>query len=179
MKDYNTMSEITELVKETFDKCGEPELFDSTTIQWNSRFTRRMGDAIYYRRTKNGRVRFSSVLWERASPEERRETVIHEACHIVAEKNHPGANHGPVWKRYMKMAGAKGDRCHNVNRDGLRRRQKRVTFHCGCKEWDLTQNRATRLKNNPWRSYFCQDCKQTLKLGPKPNGATTTMLVFS
>lgn len=163
------MFEITELVKETFDKCGEPGLFGSTKIQWNSRFTRRMGDAIYYRRTKIGRVRFSPVLWKRASPEERRETVIHEACHIVAEKNHPGANHGPVWKRYMEMAGAKGDRCHNVNRDGLRRRQKRIKAYCACREWSLSQNRITRMKNRPWKSYFCKDCTQTIKLGAKPN----------
>ena len=172
MKDYNTMTEIHGLIKETFNLCGEPELYERIKVQWNSRFTRRMGDAIYYRRSGTGRVRFSPVLWDRATPEERRETVIHEACHIVAEKNHPGASHGPVWKRYMRQAGAKGDRCHNVNRDGLRRKQKRVKAYCSCRSWELTQNRATRMQKNRMRSYFCKECMGTIQLGTKPADVT-------
>ena len=181
MSDYTTMTEIHELIKETFDLCEEPELYEYTKIQWNSRFTSRMGDALYYHRTNTGRIRFSPLLWNRASPEERRETVIHEACHIVAERcarrtGRGKAGHGPIWKRYMKIAGAKGDRCHTVNRDGLKRKQKRVEAYCGCRTWQLTQNRATRMQKKR-TSYSCKNCMGTLQLGTKSTSSASSAIL--
>lgn len=173
MSEYTTKEEISQLIKETFDVCGESDLFDCTKIQWNSRFTRRMGDARYNHFKGTGRVRFSSVLWNRATPEERRETIIHEACHVVAERHarrlgRRTAGHGPIWKRYMTQAGAKGDRCHTVNRDGLRRKVRRVPAYCDCKEWQITKTRQTKMLKG--YRYGCPDCKASLSL----NAAQTT-----
>lgn len=86
--------------------------------EFNGRFSRRMGDATYSYATKHGECRYSSPLWAFADAEERRETVIHEVCHVLTFRIFGGERkikgHGPEWKRVMRIAGAKGDRCHSV-----------------------------------------------------------------
>jgi SprT protein len=63
------------------ERNGVPELAQVIVVVWNSRFTRRLGDAAYNSTTFRARVRLSVPLWPRASEVDRRETVIHEACH--------------------------------------------------------------------------------------------------
>lgn len=95
-------------------------------MEWSNRFTRRMGDALVTSRAHaTGRVRFSVPLWPRATPAERRQTVLHELAHVAADLRHGArCKHGLRWKAVMRELGLEPERCHSVNRDGLRRRRR-------------------------------------------------------
>jgi hypothetical protein len=73
-----------------------------------------------------GLVRFSSPLWPRADVAERRNTVLHELAHVIAFARHGRKvkAHGREWKAIMRELGETPNRCHSVNRDGLRRRRR-------------------------------------------------------
>jgi SprT-like family protein len=118
------------IVKEALEIGGFPaEIADRVRLESNSRFSRRMGGARCTSRGQTlagGTVRLSShALWRRATPEKRRNTVIHELAHVLAEHERPGTHHGELWKRIMRRLGETPKRCHTVNRDGIRRKQRR------------------------------------------------------
>ena len=70
-------------------ECNEvPELAQVIVVEWNPRFTRRLGDAGYSPITYRARIRLSIPLWPRASEQDRRETVIHETCHLIVGFKH-------------------------------------------------------------------------------------------
>src|SRR6185436_3239730 len=98
---------IKEAIAFACEANGVPEIIPRISVQFNPRFTNRMGDALF-----NGtimRIRLSTPLWGRASDEQKRETVIHEACHIIARYKH-GLDirpHGYHWISCMKKAGIK------------------------------------------------------------------------
>ena len=103
-----------------------PEFAQVIVVEWNRRFTRRIGDGGYNFATMGARIRLSIPLWSRASEQERRETVIHEACHcIVAYKYGHAPCHDSKWKEAMQKCGVKPQRMHNIDRTGLIRRQRR------------------------------------------------------
>ena len=83
------------------------ELAQVIVVEWNPRFTRRLGDAAYNSITFRARIRLSSPLWPRTSEEDRRETVIHEACHIIVgyKFGQVAAPHGSEWKEAMRNCG--------------------------------------------------------------------------
>ncbi len=116
-----------------------PELAQTVIVEWKKRFTRRLGDAFYNPYTYRARIRLSIPLWPRASEEDRRETVIHETCHIVVKyKFNPFiADHGPEWKQAMKNCGVTATRTHSVDRTGLTRPRRRfVVLDCPNQEID-------------------------------------------
>lgn len=94
------------------------------------KFTSRMGDARAYRfdgAAPAGVIRISSSpLWRRAAPEKRRNTVIHELAHVLANwyAGRP-VGHGDAWKRTMIRLGEEPARCHSVSVEGLQRRSRR------------------------------------------------------
>ena len=155
---YETLGEIKTLVAETFCHLGEPQFVDVVKAEFNPRFVSRSGDANY----KKLRVRFSAPLWPRALPMQRRATIIHETCHIVAI-HHALQNdkllfsytpHGAYWQSLMVRCGLEPRRCHNISTAGLR---TNVIAYCKCKIWRITKNRATRMKNG--QQYYCPSCK--------------------
>lgn len=90
-------------------------------VQWNKRFTRKFAEAGYGTCPLRGRIRISPMIWERATAEQRRETVIHEACHIVAYHVH-GLDikpHGVEWKSAIKKCGVEPLRCHDIPLIGI------------------------------------------------------------
>jgi SprT protein len=133
--------------------CNEvPELAQAVLVEWNRRFTRRLGDAAYNSITFRARVRLSTPLWPRASENDRRETVIHEACHLITfYKFGQVAQHGLEWKEAMRNCGLQPERTHSVDRTGLARRQRRfILLDCpsqghdhkcrmGVREFNLVQ----------------------------------------
>lgn len=118
------------IVKEALEIGGFPaEIADRVSLESNSRFSGRMGDARCTSRGQplaGGIVRLSShALWRRATPEKRRNTVVHELAHVLAEHEAPGTKHGWLWKSIMARMGETPKRCHTVNRDGIRRKRRR------------------------------------------------------
>jgi SprT protein len=104
-----------------------PELAQAIVIEWNRRFTRRLGDAVFNPITFQSKIRLSIPLWPRASSQDRRETVVHEACHLIVwhKFDQLVAPHGSEWKAAMKNCGVQPVRTHDVDRAGLARRQRR------------------------------------------------------
>lgn len=58
----------------------------------------------------------ASALWRRASPEKRRNTVVHELAHLVNRWTHGKKvkPHGREWRQIMSAMGEDPKRCHTV-----------------------------------------------------------------
>ncbi len=90
-------------------------------VRWNRRFVRKFADAGYGACPPRGQIRISPFIWERATTEQRRETIIHETCHIVAFHLHGPAikPHGIEWKAAMAKCEVEPIRCHNIPLIGI------------------------------------------------------------
>ena len=124
---------IREWIRFACEKNEAEELAQAVIVEFNRRFTRRMGDALYNRYRYLARIRLSVPLWSRASTDDRRETVIHETCHIIVKyKLDPFTpDHGAEWKQAMKNCGCEPNRFHRIDRTGLYRPQRQfVVLDC-------------------------------------------------
>lgn len=117
---------IKEWILFVCERNNAEQLAKIIIVEWNSRFTRRMGDAIYSPISMRARIRLSLPLWPRASAQDRRETVIHETCHCVVGYKHgyAASAHGSAWKKAMQNCGVEPIRLHSVDRAGLIRRRR-------------------------------------------------------
>jgi len=160
MNEYLTLANCCELVHEVFQKLDCDELVGKIEVSFNKRFTSRMGDANYSKK----RIRLSSPLWARASKEQRHQTIVHEACHIVQYHKYGrkkgNSAHGVIWKALMRRVGVKPNRLHSVK--PIRRKGHRHKAKCGCKEWLLSSTRVNKMKRGMY--YTCQACKEKLIL---------------
>jgi SprT protein len=155
------VANVEKWVHETFVKCGYPYFKTTIKIEWKA-FTRKMGDASY----AHNRVRFSSLLFPRASVEQQRNTAVHEACHIVCKHKYPHAKpHGREWKSLMRFCGEKPERTHNVDRKGL---TKTHTVHCKCRIHQMGTTSFNRLSRGV--KYFCKFCKTAISPGEGKEG---------
>lgn len=116
------------------------------TAAFSNRMTSSMGKVNH--RTKV--ITFSRPLWERASPSERKETVIHEIAHAVVAHFHgrkPGVSHGKEWKRQMRAMGIRNPRrTHAVSRAGLKRtRSDTISVTCCGVKHRITLKRLARI----------------------------------
>jgi len=154
-----------------FEQCGLDPSEHVVMVGFNSRFTRRMGDASAkknYDWRPTLEIRLSLPLWPRATEEERRETVIHEACHIIDYViNGKMCGHGRPWKRLMEMCGLRAERksmrCHSVDRTGLSRRRARVAATCMCGVVsEIGPIQAKKIRGGS--VYRCRRCKTPVNL---------------
>jgi len=158
---------IIDTVQWVFENLGCPELFDKVKIEYNNSFTRRMGDAEWYPKKGTGLIRFSTPLWPKATEEERKHTIVHEACHIVdgylngmwelpKHERHP---HGPRWKRYMRLCGQSPKRTHKVDNSEFKRHYTRTKYRvaCSCREHLIGPTRYRRMRKGT-HSYTCKLC---------------------
>jgi SprT protein len=154
---------IREWIRFACDSNGVSELAQVIVVEWNPRFTRRLGDAGYRPTTYRARIRLSIPLWPRTSERDRRETVIHEACHIIIgyRFGFVAAPHGSEWRLAMRNCGVKPLRLHSVDRTGLARRQRRFILldcpnegierkcRCSAREYNLLRR---------GEEFWCQNC---------------------
>lgn len=166
--EYTTDAEVQAVIDETL------KVLDMQHVRidwsWNGRFTSRMGDArITSRDKQTGQMRLSKPLWPHAPVEERRDTIIHEVCHITADLRHKrNCGHGLLWKAEMIRAGGKPERCYSWRRpDHLRRKQRRVRVYCGCESRTVPAGKATKIANGT-ASYVCRQCKQRIRSASPP-----------
>lgn len=150
------INETIEYVKNTL---GYPRL--PIIVQWNGRFTRRMGDAQFIRGV--GIVRLSKKLWERANDEQRRQTIIHEVCHVIQrvqdlEKGYRSPPHGWQWQALMRRCGQRPDRCHTVDRTGIVRT---YSVRCACGVHQVGKTVYRRMLNG--QKYQCKKCRQKVE----------------
>jgi len=124
--------QIREWIRFACERNDVPELAQMILVEFNTRFTRRLGDGMYSPTRMAGRIRLSVPLWPRTSEEDQRNTVVHETCHIIAfYKDGNAAPHGPEWRAAMRNCGIDPLRTHTVDRTGLARRQRLFTL-CDC-----------------------------------------------
>ncbi len=131
-------------------------------IIWKKNYTWKMGSAHYRKMV----IALSVPLFERATVEEQRNTVIHEACHLIAIHQNNGIrvkSHGYEWQRCMRRAGLVPKRCHSIEPVGVAPN----VFVCGCREHHVTKNKHTRIMKNIDKAeaaYRCTTCKQPLRI---------------
>ena len=159
---YLTLAEVKEVIDATCIRLGMPHFANMVTTVWNGRFTARMGDATY----KSNRIRLSTVLFRRATEQERYETIVHELCHLVSYERYgrAGAGHGRFWQAVMREAGVEPKRCHNVNRTGIARRQATVKVYCGCQDGvQVSKKKRFNILNGKHR-YRYNTCLQIVSV---------------
>ncbi len=160
---------IREQIETACRACGVPDLSARIGVLWSGRFIARMGDARWDKRRGAGLIRLSRPLWPKATDEERRETVIHEACHVIADYRFGGRQgHGPRWVEMMARCGfTRPQRCHSVDREAIQERRERrrveVRARCGCVDGVvLGPVQARRLRAGT--TYRCLKCCQRVAL---------------
>ena len=146
-------------------RLGVPAFAGEVALAFNGRFTARMGDAHLDRRL----IRLSAPLWPRADEAQRRATVLHELCHLVAHARHGRRirPHGAEWCALMQALGVDPERCHHVDRTGLRRARSRQVARCACRTHALGAVRADRLRRGT-AIYRCRHCAAPLRLDGAP-----------
>lgn len=158
-------AEVELLVQRVLDRLGESDCV--VDIEWNKRFTSRVGDARYYPETitvpERATVRLSSALWPRMNKDERDSTVIHEACHIVAKRKAARGGryirpHGPEWKALMRACGEEPEVYHKIDNSDLKRTYKTKRTSCLCRVHFVTKKVYSRMLLGT-RKYICKICK--------------------
>lgn len=113
--------QIHEWIDFALDRNEVNYLSNMIRVRWNKRFVRRFADAGFIANPPRGIIRLSPLIWEHATETERRETIIHEACHIASFHLH-GTEikpHGIEWRQAMANCEVKPDRCHNIPLIGI------------------------------------------------------------
>lgn len=168
---YTSEDEIRAVLEEVGSELGCRELLDSTKIEWSHRFTSRIGDATW---SSCGRhlIRLSEVLWPVSSPEERRETIVHEACHIFIFENHGGSlascePHGADWIEAMAACGYKNPSIyHHVDRTPVLKPSVKVFGKCHCTTHEITGAQARKVFSGQV-VYDCSACNGEIIFNPE------------
>ena len=137
-------------------------------IVFSTRMNRCAGFARYKRNRRTGQYEYtismSQGIWNKTNDEERKDTAVHEACHILDHiLNGSMSGHGNKWKRLMHLCGyPDAKRCHSVNLSGIEGR-----FDCRCTgcgdESTLGQIQVNKMKRYGVE-YICRKCKTPYEL---------------
>ena len=156
-----TNSEVRELIQYACDMNGRPDIAKLIRVKWSNRMTRAMG--IASKRGEDNLIKLSIPLFLRATEEQKWQTVIHEACHIIdAVKNSVRMSHGRSWKKCMEACEVKPDVYHTVSCEGLRRRW---SYHCpDCKRgFELSTTIHNKICRGQVR--ICLHCRTKIERG--------------
>ncbi len=109
-------------------------------------------------------IRYNAQLLTENDPQFIAQTIPHEVAHLVAMTLHGRGirPHGAEWKAVMEAFGAAPERCHqfDVSRPS-RRRLRRFTYQCNCREHQLSSIRHNRAQRGT--RYLCRHCKTSLR----------------
>jgi predicted SprT family Zn-dependent metalloprotease len=168
MKLWEKEQKVKAWVKEAFDANGIEQRCYSVLIRFSKRMTRCAGTAEWrpanwYINPEDGDyfITMSDPLWDRCDDAERRDTAIHEACHVLDHIiNGDMDGHGEGWQACMRAVGLRPIRTHKIDRTGLKRV---VAAHCPCGAVkEIGKIRAQRMAT---MAYTCRKCSGTIKLG--------------
>jgi SprT protein len=148
-------SKIRELIQFACDKNGRPDIAAKIKVEWSNRMTVTMGHVRRDKSSDGFTIRLSTKLFARATPEQQRQTVIHEACHVIDALVNKEWGHGAGWKTVMRCAGVKANVHHEVCTDGL---VKEFVYACpnNCHDFKL----STRMHNSMVKGQrrICRTC---------------------
>ncbi len=113
-----------------------------------------------------------SNAWKGATPEGKRQTLIHEAMHVADAFLHKGqwSGHGFMWQVLMRKVGARPDRCSNdpgalaTANQALWHRE--VWVHCPCRSLRVSKRMRSSIAQNPG-SKLCARCRKPLTANPE------------
>jgi len=148
---WNDKPNIEKWIKEACEANQVPDLVQKIRWQFNRRFASRMGDA----NCKTMLLRFSAILWNNATSEQKENTVKHETCHLITfHKFGKVEPHGDRWKSVMLECGQKPDRCHKVQTA-----KKTIEVKCvACSKIHLMGLIRSRKMKIGAAVYVCRDC---------------------
>ena len=142
-----------------------PKLTHSIDFEWNDRFLGRLGDATYFQAKKRGRIRLSLPLWPLIPFEEQYDTIIHEACHVIARYKY-GYNiqpHGKEWQAAMWNSGLEPRRLAKcIDKRPVKKKKKPsgpTYFFMECPKANkctLTQENFKKLQRG--KTLYCSKC---------------------
>lgn len=146
-------------------------LAERICIEYNERFSSRMGDANW---TKQ-RIRLSGPLFDIAPISEQEDTVKHEACHLIvafiAQRGLPvrprprPKPHGAEWRAAMRRCGLSPTRTHGIDtRQVKQNRQVRFWIPCGCAHPRYRRAKATITRWSRTARRICPYCREFLQL---------------
>jgi SprT protein len=155
---------VEEHIGTTCLALGVPQLADEIEWSWNKRLTRAIARAHF----RTNHIELSALLFPLLTVDDRKDTIIHEVCHLVAHHIHgPGIrHHGREWKSLMIEAGGRPlARSKSIEgADLFRRGPARVTFFCACREHAVTAYRAAKIERGS--VFVCTRCKSALSKSP-------------
>lgn len=154
---YLNLTDVEDLVSYCMN---EFKLNQRVNIEFNHRFTRKMGQAKGNNRLGLYTVRLSVPLFMRATEEDRENTIIHEVAHIITFILYPKATpHGREWQMVHRKLGKEPSRCHTIDRTGLSRKVATVKCKCKCRVWEVTKTLYTRRTKVLNIVGMCPKCK--------------------
>lgn len=140
---------IREWIDFALDRNEVGYLSNLIQVRWNKRFIRKFAEAGYGACPIRAIIRLSPLIWERASETDRRETIIHEACHIVAFHLH-GTKikpHGIEWQQAMTKCDVEPTRCHTIPLIGINRFHVRECPKAKAERCYVSRRVFGRMKN--------------------------------
>ena len=155
---------IDRIINETCETLGVPELVNLLYVDFNNRYTNKLGSAqprynAVSRHLESALIQFSTQLWKLATEKQRHEVVVHETCHVVNNylNGRYVKGHGREWAALMNRCGLPANRCHTVDRSALRQNRKRHHIQCHCPNGIyVTSNIITKIANGQRRR--CNGC---------------------
>lgn len=111
--------------------------FDLDERGWTvklDRAPRRFGRCVYSTKT----ISLSEVLVELNDEGEVLDTILHEVAHALAGSGH---GHGPVWKAWCRITGARPERCFGSN---VVQPPARYTLMCEACSFTAARHRKSR-----------------------------------
>jgi SprT protein len=114
----------------------------------------------------NRLLRFNPYLFARYYKENFNDTIPHEVAHYLVDMLYGIKNvrpHGKEWKAMMHLLGAKPQRTHQFDLQGIPQRTYRhFRYQCNCNSFQLTSRRHNLITRGQ-RRYFCPNCKSELQ----------------
>jgi len=169
-KIFEMNEQTNDFIKEAFIAMEQSELFNKIQWRWNKKLTSTMGMAYYVWADTFAiptHIEFSPILFLKAPLDERKQTVFHEAAHIVdyyTGNFDRRAPHGTSWRTLMIKAGMQPKRCHSVKVEKKSRKQKFLyKAKCNCSNGVIISKICYgRIKRG--LKYLCRKCKKGITL---------------
>ena len=122
---------------------------------------------MYKSRLGTRQIRFNPYLFTKYFQDNLNDTVPHEVAHYITDVIYGLKRirpHGEEWQAIMQLFGIEAQRTHSFDLQGIpQRQQKRFTYQCGCKLYQLTTRRHNLIQKGE-RRYLCRSCKGELNL---------------
>ncbi|MCK4833657.1 MAG: SprT-like domain-containing protein [Gammaproteobacteria bacterium] len=111
-------------------------------------------------------IRYNPYIFSKYFDDNYASTIPHEVAHYVTDILYGLRNikpHGKEWKAVMDAFDADASVTADYDLSGIPlKKQSLFTYHCDCREHQLSSIRHNRIKKHR-HQYYCRHCKQTLK----------------